>query len=308
MIYTVTFNPALDYVVRVNDYTEGVVNRTDDEKIMPGGKGINVSVVLKNLGIENTALGFVSGFTGDVIEHILKNQGINIDFIRADNGFSRINIKLKTKTETEINGKGPQISKKSLDELIEKLKKLQDGDYLVLAGSIPKSIPDSIYCDIMKELSDKKINIIVDAEKDLLENVLPYRPFLIKPNHHELGAIFEKELKTKEEVFEYAKKLQERGARNVLVSMSKEGGVLVTEDARAMYSKPPRGQIVNTTGAGDSTVAGFIAEYIKSGDFEKSFIVGLCTGSASAFSETLAKKEEVEELYKQMQDNKILYL
>ena len=308
MIYTITFNPALDYIIHIDDYCEGIVNRTSEEKFLPGGKGINVSVVLKNLGIDSTAMGYTAGFTGKEIERMLAQQGVTTDFIQLLNGMSRINVKLKSKVETEINAQGPQISKEAINELLDKLSALSEGDYLVLAGSIPKSVPDSIYCDIMKLLHDKKINFVVDAEKSLLMNTLEHKPFLIKPNHHELGEIFSKELKDKKEIAEYACILQQRGAKNVFVSMSKAGGLLVTEDGKTMFCTPPEGNVVNSTGAGDSAVAGFLAGYINSGNYEEALLLGLCSGSASAFSQNLATKEEIEKLYADMSRDMIEYI
>ena len=293
MIYTITFNPALDYIMVVPSCRSGEVNRTESEKIMAGGKGINVSIVLNNMGVENTALGFISGFTGGAIENILANMNCKTDFIKLDNGFSRINVKIKSDTETEINGQGPDISDDAVKKLYEKLDSLNDGDTLVLAGSIPSSLSDSIYCEIMDYLKDKKLNIVVDATKDLLVNVLKYKPFLVKPNNHEIGEIFGVELKTRSEVVPYAKKMQEKGARNVLVSMAGDGAVLVAEDGSIFQSEAPKGKVVNSVGAGDSMVAGFIAGYLEDGSYGKAFQMGVCTGSASAFSEELATKAEV---------------
>ena len=298
MIYTITFNPALDYIMLVPRCVGGEVNRTESEKIMAGGKGINVSIVLNNMGVENTALGFISGFTGGEIESILNKMGCKTDFIRLDNGFSRINVKIKSDKETEINGQGPHISDEAVKKLYEKLDTLSDGDTLVLAGSIPSTLPDSIYCEIMDYLKDKKLNIVVDATRDLLVNVLKYKPFLIKPNNHELGEIFGVELKTRDEVVPYAKKMQEMGARNVLVSMAGEGAVLADENGEVYESEAPKGKLVNSTGAGDSMVAGFLAGYIEKKDFLYAFKMGLSAGSASAFSEDLATKEEILKVYK----------
>ena len=237
MIYTITFNPALDYIMVVPSCRNGEVNRTESEKIMAGGKGINVSIVLNNMGVENTALGFISGFTGGAIENILADMNCKTDFIKLDNGFSRINVKIKSDTETEINGQGPDISDGAVKKLYEKLDSLNDGDTLVLAGSIPSSLSDSIYCEIMDYLKDKKLNIVVDATKDLLVNVLKYKPFLVKPNNHEIGEIFGVELKTRNEVVPYAKKMQEMGAKNVLVSMAGEGAVFVGENGEVYESE-----------------------------------------------------------------------
>lgn len=293
MIYTVTFNPSLDYIVTVNDFRMGVVNRTSREILFPGGKGVNVSMVLKNLGCESTALGFAAGFTGQELTRLLEEKGITADFIHVKNGTSRINVKLRAQKETEINGQGPRIAGEDIQRLYKKLDGLQDGDILVLAGSIPDTMPGSMYMDIMQHLQDKKLNIVVDATKDLLVNVLPYRPFLIKPNNHELGEIFHTIITDKDEVVRYAKALQEKGARNVLVSMAGEGAVLVTEDGKEYRTEAPKGTVVNSVGAGDSMVAGFLYGYLTEGDYEKAFHYGVCTGSASAFSEELATKEEV---------------
>ncbi|MCI5920284.1 MAG: 1-phosphofructokinase [Roseburia sp.] len=304
MIYTVTFNPSLDYIVTVKDFTCGVVNRTCDEIIYPGGKGINVSMVLKNLGYENTALGFLSGFTGEKIQALLKEKGVATDFIPVETGMSRINVKLRSNEETEINGQGPKIEEKHIQELYRKLDKLKDGDVLVLAGSIPDVMPGSMYMDIMKHLSDRKLKIVVDATKDLLVNVLEYHPFLIKPNNHELGEIFNVTLEKKDEVVEYAKRLQEKGARNVLVSMAGEGAVLVTENGEVYKADAPKGILKNSVGAGDSMVAGFLAGYLEKENYKDAFAMGVCTGSASAFSEELATKEEVAAL---LEKNKYLF-
>lgn len=298
MIYTITFNPALDYIMVVPSCRNGEVNRTESEKIMAGGKGINVSIVLNNMGVENTALGFISGFTGGAIENILADMNCKTDFIKLDNGFSRINVKITSDTETEINGQGPDISDGAVKKLYEKLDSLNDGDTLVLAGSIPSSLSDSIYCEIMDYLKDKKLNIVVDATKDLLVNVLKYKPFLVKPNNHEIGEIFGVELKTRSEVVPYAKKMQEMGAKNVLVSMAGEGAVFVGENGEVYESEAPKGKLVNSTGAGDSMVAGFLAGYMEKQDFMYALKMGLSAGSASAFSENLATKEEILNVFK----------
>lgn len=298
MIYTVTFNPSLDYIVSVSNFQLGRTNRTDSELLLPGGKGINVSTVLKNLGIPNTALGFVAGFTGDEICRKVEELGVKTDFIRISTGISRINLKLKSIDGTEINGMGPSISEEKLNELMEKLDKLKNGDVLILAGSIPTSIPDEIYRNIMMKLQGREVLIVVDATKDLLLNVLEYHPFLIKPNNHELGEIFGVELTTREEVIPYAEKLKEMGALNVLVSMAGEGAVLVAEDGKHFCAPAPKGRLVNAVGAGDSMVAGFMAGFMESQDYEHAFRMGVAAGSASAFSEYLATREEVEELYK----------
>ncbi|SFG05387.1 1-phosphofructokinase [Lachnospiraceae bacterium C7] len=302
MIYTVTFNPSLDYIVSVDHFKAGQVNRTTDEIIFPGGKGINVSIVLKNLGFESTALGFMAGFTGDEICRLLEEKGITTDFIHVKKGLSRINVKMRSDEESEINGRGPEIMQEDIDKLYRQLDKLKDGDTLVLAGSIPSVMPESMYMDIMKYLKDKKVNIAVDATKDLLVNVLPYHPFVIKPNNHELGEIFGVEITTKDDVVKYAKKLQEKGARNVLISMAGDGAVLVTEDGQEFRAEAPKGDLKNSVGAGDSMVAGFVAGYMTKKDYFEAFKMGVCTGSASAFSEELATKAEVEALLDKSKD------
>ena len=300
MIYTVTFNPSLDYIVSVDDFKLGLTNRTSSELMLPGGKGINVSTVLMNLGIENTALGFTAGFVGEEIIRRLQEMGVRSEFIQISEGVSRINLKLKSIDGTEINGAGPVISKDKVEELMKKLDGLGEGDVLFLAGSIPSSMPDDMYEQIMARLDGKGVMIVVDATKDLLVNVLKYHPFLVKPNNHELGEIFGVELKTREDVIPYGKKLQEKGARNVLISMAGEGAVLVAEDGQVFEEPAPKGRLINGVGAGDSMVAGFLYGYLKSGIYEDAFYYGVCTGSASAFSENLATCREVEELLKKM--------
>ena len=300
MICTVTFNPSLDYIVSVEDFKLGLTNRTDSEKILPGGKGINVSIVLKNLGIESTALGFMAGFTGTEIERMLRTMGVTSDFIRIEEGMSRINVKLKSIDGTEINGSGPEISRDKVEKLIEKLTTLKAGDVLVLAGSIPSTMPDDIYKVIMEKLAEKGVMIVVDATKDLLVNVLGYHPFLIKPNNHELGEIFQASLNTRESVVPYARKLQEMGAVNVLVSMAGEGAVLVAENGKVYEAEAPQGTLVNGVGAGDSMVAGFLAGWLTKQDYEYAFHMGIAAGSASAFSENLATKEEIQHVYRQI--------
>lgn len=303
MIYTVTFNPSLDYIVTVPHFTCGMVNRTSEEKIFPGGKGINVSMVLKNLGLENTALGFYAGFTGNELERLIREKGIRADFILVKEGMTRINVKMRSDEESEINGQGPAISEADIKTLYEKLDRLSDGDVLVMAGSIPDVMPQTIYMDIMKYLADKDLKIVVDATKDLLVNVLQYHPFLIKPNNHELGEIFGVNLSTKESVVPYAKKLQEKGARNVLISMAGEGAVLVSEDKSVFMAEAPKGTLINGVGAGDSMVAGFLAGWMKSHDYKEAFRMGVACGSASAFSEYLADSEMIEKVYNQVQVN-----
>ena len=300
MIYTVTFNPSLDYIVSVNDFQLGLTNRTDSELILPGGKGINVSTILMNLGIDSTAFGFAAGFTGEEIIREVEAMGIRSDFITIDSGISRINLKLKNIDGTEINGSGPEISEEKIEELLRKLDILGEGDILVLAGSIPASMPADMYSTIMERLQHKNVTFIVDATKDLLINVLKYKPFLIKPNNHELGELFDVKLTTREEVIPYGKKLQKQGARNVLISMAGEGAVLVAEDGSVYEAPAPKGTLVNAVGAGDSMVAGFTAGWIEKKDYRHAFYMGVSAGSASAFSEYLATKEEIMDLYEKV--------
>lgn len=300
MIYTVTFNPSLDYIVSVNDFQLGLTNRTDSELILPGGKGINVSTILMNLGIDSTAFGFAAGFTGEEIIREVEAMGIRSDFIKIDSGISRINLKLKNIDGTEINGSGPEISEEKIEELLRKMDILGEGDILVLAGSIPASMPADMYSTIMERLQHKNVTFIVDATKDLLINVLKYKPFLIKPNNHELGELFDVKLTTREEVIPYGKKLQKQGARNVLISMAGEGAVLVAEDGSVYEAPAPKGTLVNAVGAGDSMVAGFTAGWIEKKDYRHAFYMGVSAGSASAFSEYLATKEEIMDLYEKV--------
>lgn len=300
MIYTVTFNPSLDYIVSVEHFETGKVNRTSKELMFPGGKGINVSLVLKNLGLDSTALGFMAGFTGKEIERLLDDRQVHSDFIPVAEGISRINVKLRSDEESEINGMGPGIGQAEIDKLYGKLDSLKDGDILVLAGSIPSVMPETMYKDIMERLKGRGIRIVVDATKDLLHMVLPLHPFLVKPNNHELGEIYGVTLTTKEEVMPYAKRMQSEGAVNVLISMAGDGALLVAEDGKVYESLPPKGKVKNSVGAGDSMVAGFIAGYLKSSSYEEAFYTGLCTGSASAFSDNLATREEVNGLLAQL--------
>ena len=304
MIYTVTFNPSLDYIVSVENFQLGITNRTSSELMLPGGKGINVSTVLMNLGIENKALGFVAGFVGDEIIRRLEEMGVQNGFIRIEEGVSRINLKLKSIDGTEINGQGPVISPEHVEELMKQLDGLGEGDVLFLSGSIPSSMPDDAYQKIMERLDGRGVQIVVDATKDLLVNVLEYHPFLIKPNNHELGELFGVELKTREEVIPYAKKLQEKGAVNVLVSMAGEGAVLIDANEDVYMAPAPKGTLVNGVGAGDSMVAGFMAGWLEKQDYEHAFCMGVSAGSASAFSEHLATKAEIEAVYQQVTGNK----
>ena len=299
MIYTVTFNPSIDYIVRLENFTAGEINRVNYEQILPGGKGINVSIVLKNLGHDSTALGFLAGFTGVAMQQMLHSFGVTDDFVRLNDGFSRINVKIKAESETEINGQGPVITEEAQRALFAKLDRLTSGDTLVLAGSIPNTLPDDIYERIMEHLEGRGIRIVVDATKNLLRRVLKYRPFLIKPNNHELGEMFGVELKTDDDIIFHAKKLQEEGATNVLISMAGDGAILLTAEGVFYRSAAPKGTLVNSVGAGDSMVAGFLAGFMESnGSYERAFYMGVATGSASAFSPNLATREEALALLK----------
>ena len=295
MVYTVTFNPAIDYVVHTGDMVLGQVNRSNAEEMYFGGKGINVSIVLKELGIESKALGFVAGFTGEAIEKGVSQMGVHTDFVKLEKGNSRINVKIKSAEETELNGQGPDIDYEAIAKLFEKLDKLTDGDTIILAGSIPNSLPSDIYERIIERLSDRKIKVVVDATKDLLMNVLKYKPFLIKPNNHELGEMFGVVLKTNDEIAEYAKKLQDMGAKNVLVSMAGDGALLLDENGKTHICGVCKGKVKNSVGAGDSMVAGFVAGSMD-GDYEYALKLGTATGGATAFSDGLATKEKITEL------------
>lgn len=301
MIYTVTFNPALDYVIGVDQFQIGAVNRTAYEAITYGGKGINVSCVLNQLGYKSVALGFIAGFTGIEIEKGVKEQGVETDFIQLKEGMSRINIKLKSDHETEINGQGPRINSNEINLLFEKLDALEKEDILVLAGSIPNSLPNDIYEQIMARIQEKGTRVVVDATKDLLKNVLKYHPFLIKPNHHELGELFGVTLTSDEEIIQYAKELQRLGARNVLISMAGDGSILVDETGTTTVMGVPKGTVKNSVGAGDSMVAGFLAGFLASGDFKEALRLGTAAGSATAYSVGLASKELIQDLLLQLQ-------
>ena len=302
MIATVTLNPSIDYIVKAESLLPGGITRTREESVYPGGKGINVSVMLAGLGLESCAFGFTAGFTGEKIEGDLRAFGCRTAMIELKEGFSRINVKIHAQEESEINGHGPVITQEDVRRLLERLDGLKEGDWLVLAGSIPDSMPDSIYRDILARLSKKDVLFVVDATKDLLMNVLEYRPFLIKPNNHELGEIFQKNLSTREEVIPYARKLQELGARNVLVSMAGEGAVLLDENGRVYMQPAPKGTLVNAVGAGDSMVAGFIAGWEQKRDYLHAFKMGISAGSASAFSEFLATRTEIDRIYELLTD------
>ena len=296
MIYTVTFNPAIDYVVELVSFNIGEVNRTTREYMNLGGKGVNVSRVLTNLEIPNTALGFVAGFTGEALKTGLGEMGVKTDFIKLKEGNTRINVNIKGITETDINARGPEISDEAIEELFNKLDNLKDSDILVLAGSIPASLPSDMYERIMSRLYGKGIRFVVDATKDLLMKSLKYEPFLIKPNNHELGEIFGLQLKNDDEIIYYARELKKKGAKNVLISMAGDGAVLVDENNIAHRIGTPKGKVVNSVGAGDSMVAGFLAGYLENGDYQHALKMGTASGSASAFSEGLATKQEVMDL------------
>lgn len=300
MIYTITFNPALDYISQVENFEIGKINRTKTEKILPGGKGLNVSTVLKNLGIESTALGFIAGFTGEELKRSIEEKGIKTDFIKVEKGITRINVKISSNEETALNGNGPEITEEDINKLLEKIEKITKEDMVILAGNIPRCINNDIYEIICKTLEKNNVTFVVDATKELLMNVLKYKPFLIKPNKEELEETFKEKIETKEEIIVHAKKLQQMGAQNVLISLGGEGAILVTTEEKEYYSKAPKGKVLNTVGAGDSMVAGFIAGYEQSGDFEQAFKMGIATGSASSFSMNLATAGEVANLLKEI--------
>ena len=296
MIYTVTFNPAIDYVVELVSFNIGEINRTTREYMNLGGKGVNVSRVLTNLEVPNVALGFVAGFTGDALRNGLERMGVKTDFISLEEGNTRINVNIKGVEETDINARGPEIPNSAIDELFKKLDNLQSGDTLVLAGSIPTSLPNDMYERIMERLYGKGIRFVVDATRDLLVKSLKYEPFLIKPNNHELGEIFGLELTTDNEIIYYARELKKQGAKNVLISMAGDGAILVDENDVAHKIGTPKGKVKNSVGAGDSMVAGFCAGYLEKGDYKYALRMGTAAGSASAFSESLSTKQEVIDL------------
>lgn len=301
MIYTMTFNPSIDYMVNVEHFQLGQVNRTSHEYMLPGGKGINVSIVLHHLGLDSIILGFIAGFTGKEIQRRIEEKGLTTDFIDVEQGHSRINFKLKSDEESEINGNGPNIEEKHISLLMDKLSRLKRGDILILSGSIPKSVSDHIYASIMKNLQDKGIEIVVDATGNLLLNVLEYKPFLIKPNHHELEEMFHVKLFDKKDIVHYAKELQKKGAKNVIVSMAGEGAIFISQSQTVYFCQAPQGIVKNSVGAGDSMIAGFVAGYEKTHDDKQAFQMAVATGSASAFSENLATQEEVHQLLKNIE-------
>ena len=305
MIYTVTLNPSIDYVIKVDKLTTGNINRVNEEHVYPGGKGINVTRILKSLDNDNIALGFVSGFTGDYIINSLQELNLKSDFIKVKEGFTRINVKVKSEEETEINGQGPKISEEELNQFYKVIDKLVEGDILILSGSIPSCLDERLYESIMKKVEDRDIKVIVDATKNLLLNVLKYKPFLIKPNNHELAEMFNVELNSTEDVVFYARKLKEMGAQNVLISMGKDGALLVTENDEVFASSVAKGEVVNSVGAGDSMVAGFIAGYLKSNSYEEALRLGAASGGATAFSSDLATREFIDKLVDEIKIEKI---
>ncbi|MDY5211765.1 1-phosphofructokinase [Intestinibacter sp.] len=305
MIYTVTLNPSIDYVIKVKKLVKGHINRVNEEHVYPGGKGINVTRILKNLDNDSIALGFVSGFTGDYIINSLEELNLESNFIKVKDGFTRINVKIKSEEETEINGQGPQISDEELNRFYEVIDQLVDGDILILSGSIPSCLDERLYEDIMKRVEYRDIKVVVDATKNLLLNVLKYKPFLIKPNNNELAEMFNVELNNTEDIIFYAKKLKEMGAQNVLISMGKDGALLVSEDNQVFLSSVAKGEVVNSVGAGDSMVAGFISGYLKSNNYEEALRLGAASGGATAFSSDLATRELIDKLIKEIKIEKI---
>lgn len=293
MIYTITFNPALDYVLNVKNLSADDINRAESEKIYYGGKGINVSAVLKELDISSVALGFVGGFSGKELIRLMNEDGIHNDFVELESGYTRINVKIRSEKELDINADGPKIPENQIDELLKKLNALRDGDFLVLAGSIPSSLPSDIYSKIIEKLQNKDIKIAVDTSGKALLNTLKFKPFLIKPNHHELGEIFDIDMNNTERVIEYGRKLQAQGARNVLVSRGGDGAVLIDENGKVHIADAIKGKLVNSVGCGDSMVAGFIAGYMQNGDYEYALKLSVATSAATAFSEKLGKKKEI---------------
>ena len=300
MVYTITLNPALDYVMKVGKLRYDDINRSKSEEIYDGGKGINVSVILTRLGVHNKALGFVAGFTGRKLEQMLVDEGIDCDFNRLSNGQTRINVKIKADTELDVNASGPDISEDDIKDLMDKLDDIGEDDYLVLAGSIPSTLPDDIYERILSRLQSRGVNFIVDATGDLLKKALPYKPFLVKPNHHELGDLFGVETKTEDDIVKYARKVQEMGARNVLVSRAKDGATLIDENSNVTTFANVDGELVNSVGCGDSMVAGFVAGYINKKDYAYALKLGAACGNATAFSEELATADEIKKVFEIM--------
>lgn len=313
MIYTITFNPALDYTVQVEKFEIGKINRTKSENILAGGKGVNVSIILKRLGIENTALSFIAGFTGKELERKIRQYNIKTEFIETNRGYTRINVKISSleknsliqESETALNGNGPEITENDIEKLLQKIQNINSNDIVILSGNIPKCINENIYEIICKELDGNNVKFVVDASQKLLMNCLKYKPFFIKPNKEELEETFNTKIETKEEIIIYAKKLQEKGAQNVLISLGGDGAILLTEKNEVYYSNTPKGQVINTVGAGDSMVAGFVAGYLKKKDYKEALKLGIASGSATAFSAGLAMNEEINGLLKQITIEKI---
>lgn len=301
MIYTITMNPALDYVVDLPEFKTGEVNRAVEEHIFMGGKGINVSMILKELGFESTCLGFVAGFTGQELKRgICEDYHLHENFINVKKGMTRINVKIHSNKETELNGMGPIVEQDDIEVLLKQLDCLEDGDTLILSGSVPSSMSKSIYCDILERVSKKGVRSIVDATGELLIQTLKYRPFLIKPNNHELAELFGVELKTLDDIEVYARKLQDMGARNVLISMAKDGSLLIDEHGKRYHQGVCQGTVKNSVGAGDSMVAGFVAGCLSHKDYLETLKLATACGGATAFSSGLATKEKIEELLKQL--------
>lgn len=296
MIYTLTINPSLDYVMEMDKLIVGEMNRSKNTYLLPGGKGINVSQVLKNLSIENVAILPVAGFTGEKLLHMLSEKGITYEAVRLKQGDTRINVKVLGQVETELNAGGPDMTEDEKNALISKVESLSDDDYLILSGSVPKGLGEYFYADLMSYLQEKKVRVILDTIGENFKNALAKKPFLVKPNKEELESLFNVKTDTDEALLELAKKVQKMGAENVLVSLGKDGAMLLTEDGNVFYAEAPKGKVVNTVGAGDSMVAGFVAEYTKSMDMEKALKWGIAAGSASAFSKNLASKEEIDAL------------
>jgi 1-phosphofructokinase len=294
MIYTLTLNPSVDYIVEAVEIQLGSLNRSANETKLPGGKGINVSRVLRSLGVENKATGFLGGFTGKYVEEFLNREGVHTRFIKVE-GDTRINIKLKAGKETEINARGPVISEQAVVSLKEQIRLLENGDYLILAGSIPSSMPESIFEEVVQVCKDTGAEVVVDAEGDLLKSILEYRPFLIKPNHHELGQLYNRQIDNADDAIFYGRKLVEAGAKNVIVSLAEKGAVYINEND-AYKATVPQGEVKSSVGAGDSMVAGFMAQYLKTGDHKEAFRYSVASGSATAFSIGLCTHEKVEKL------------
>lgn len=305
MIYTVTLNPSIDYIIETDKFKIGEVNRANKEELYPGGKGINVSLMLNELQVENTALGFLGGFIGEYIENTLASNGVNTEFIKLEKGFSRINLKIKNEVETEINGKGPHISEDNLQLLYKKIEKLKDEDILVLCGSIPKSLSNTLYQDIISMVAKKNVKVIVDATSNLLLNTLKYNPFLIKPNIHELEEIFDTKIDCIDSTIFYATKLKDMGAENVLISMGKDGALLIDSKGKIYLSNAPYGDVVNTVGSGDSMVAGFISGYLKTKDYKEALKLGASCGSATAFSSGIGEKKLIDTLKNEIEIKEI---